>query len=183
MTKVVLRHLRTPHRNRWLKRRSHQWVIAYTQDLAKCRFATRRYTYLWSVISLPMSTMISTLPSTGMRGMVSAESNMNHFARRLRKQGRSWCREGLQALIRVMIKCFDGTLARYTQGLANTTERLDLRMLEIGASQIVTETVEKASDVTGKAHRMSIREAGCNASRSLSAFMNRLNRALPPQLT
>lgn len=120
--------------------------------------------------------------TAGMRGMGSAESNMNHFARRLRKQGRSWCREGLKAIIAVLIKCFEGTLELFTRRLDNVSERLDREQLDAGAGRIVEEIVGKASDVSGKTSRMPVRAAGRNASHGLSAFMNRLNQAKAPQL-
>lgn len=122
------------------------------------------------------------LDTAGMRGMGSAESNMNHFARRLRKQGRSWSKEGLKAMICVMIKCFEGTLDHFTQGLADIVERLDAEMLLTGAGRIVKDAVEKASNVTDRTCRVPIREAGRNASHGLSAFMNRLNQARAQQL-
>ncbi|MGE5561512.1 MAG: UPF0236 family transposase-like protein [Chloroflexota bacterium] len=122
------------------------------------------------------------LDTAGMRGMGSAESNMNHLARRLRKQGRSWSRNGLRAMIRVMIKLFEGTLHRFTQSLMDITEHLDAEMLLTGAGRIVQAALDKASYVAGKTYRMPIRQAGSNVSRGLSEFMNRLNRALPAQL-
>lgn len=119
--------------------------------------------------------------TSGMRGMGSAESLMNDFARRLRKQGRSWGRAGLRAMIRVLIKRFEGKLEGYTRWLAEIGERLDLERVQSAASRIVQETVQRAI-ACEKTYRMPIRGAGRNASRGLSAFMNRLNQALPREL-
>lgn len=120
--------------------------------------------------------------TASMRGMGSAESNMNRFARRLKKQGRSWSGRGLRAIIDVMIKCFEGTLEQFTRGLSDGTEWLDSTTLKAGAGLIVREAVEKATDVRNKTNRMPVRSAGCNASHGLSTLMGRLNRAMPSQL-
>jgi hypothetical protein len=120
--------------------------------------------------------------TTGMRGMGSAESIVNEFARRLRKQGRSWSRKGLTAIIRVLIKCYEGTLEPFTQWLDDIGERIDRELLSDGIGRIVSEVVAKATDVRGKTHRMPIRSAGRNASRGLSSLMNQLNWSPPFKL-
>ena len=116
--------------------------------------------------------------TTGMRGMGSAESIMNDFARRLRKQGRSWSGAGLAAMIRVLIKCFEGKLEDYTRWLNEIGDRFDLERVESAVSRVVQETVRRAVALD-KTYRMPIRGAGRNASGGLSVFMNRLNQAMP----
>ncbi|MFS8580416.1 MAG: ISLre2 family transposase [Novibacillus thermophilus] len=48
--------------------------------------------------------------TSGMRPMGSAESNMNLMSKRLKKNGYSWSRSGLGAMVSAMIHRFEGTL-------------------------------------------------------------------------
>lgn len=50
------------------------------------------------------------IDTSRMRGMGSAESNMNLLSRRLTKMGYSWSVKGLEAMINAMICLFEGTL-------------------------------------------------------------------------
>lgn len=116
--------------------------------------------------------------TTGMRGMGSAESNVNRFSRRLKKQGRSWGETGLRAMIYTMSRRFEGTLAEFTKRLGaseRVEEILGEERLVTGAGHIVKEIVADASAAIS-AHMPAL-GAGRNRSRGMSWFLHRLNNA------
>lgn len=65
------------------------------------------------------------LDTSWMRPMGSAESNMNLFSRRLKKQGYSWSKDGLQGMLHGMIHRFEGTLLKVLGVSPSTVKPLD----------------------------------------------------------
>jgi hypothetical protein len=121
--------------------------------------------------------------TSGMRGMGAAESNVNRYSRRLKKQGRSWCDAGLRAMMYAMSKRFEGTLTRFMARLGSSErveEMLGEERLTAGAGQIVREIVTDAS-LAVSAHMPALDE-GRNRSKGLSRFLHRLNNALPASI-
>src|SRR5690625_3522272 len=65
------------------------------------------------------------LDTSWMRPMGSAESNMNLFSKRLKKQGYSWSQNGLKAMLHGMIHHFEGTLLKVLGVASSTVNLLD----------------------------------------------------------
>ncbi len=121
--------------------------------------------------------------TSGMRGMGSAESNVNRFSRRLKKQGRSWCDAGLRAVVYVMAKRFEGSLVKFTSRLSSNERIKELvgeGRLTTGAGQVAREIVTDASQVV-RAHMPALK-AGRNQSGGMSRFLRQVNNALPASI-
>jgi len=123
--------------------------------------------------------------TAGMRGMGAAESNMNRFSRRLKKQGRSWGNEGLAAMIHAMSSRFEGTLGEFARRLDEASDQVrkvvEGERLTSGAGRVVRAML---SDIcNGRKVHMPILNAGRSASRGLSRNLRRLNDALPAALS
>ncbi len=116
-----------------------------------------------------------------MRGLGAAESNMNKFSKRLKKQGRSWSKRGLAAMINAMAKRFEGTLGRFTNREEELESLLDEDRLRTGAGYIAREVVGNVA--TAIAAHVPLLGAGRTQSEGLSRFFHQLNNALPAGLS
>lgn len=123
--------------------------------------------------------------TTGMRGMGSAESNMNRFSKRLKKQGRSWGKRGLSAMIHTMAKRFEGSLgafaSRLDEAIEEITEVLDDGRLVAGAGRLARDVFDEVACAT-TAHIPAL-DVGRSASGGLSRSLRRLSNALPAGLS
>jgi hypothetical protein len=123
--------------------------------------------------------------TTGMRGLGAAESNINKFSRRLKKQGRSWGKRGLAAMIHTMAKRFEGTLGiftrRFDEALDEVRTVFEGERLTAGAGRVVREMVSEVA--CAATARMPVLGAGRNSSGGLSWYFQRLNDALPAGLS
>jgi hypothetical protein len=113
-----------------------------------------------------------------MRGMGSAESNVDKFSNRLKKRGQSWGVAGLKAMTCSLIKYFEGKLDRYSQHVSRVHELLDSTKITKKASAVAHQVAEGITGVT-KA-KTPVMQAGTTASGGLSRLFNNIaNQGIP----
>ncbi len=78
------------------------------------------------------------------RGLGAAESNVDKFSNRLKKQGRAWREEGLGAILTVQAKLYEGTLPNYLARAKTALNLPEWDTVKVSASRLVRE-VARAS--------------------------------------
>ncbi|MDN5323825.1 MAG: hypothetical protein PWQ67_2279 [Clostridia bacterium] len=113
--------------------------------------------------------------TTGMRPMGAAESNMDKFAKRTKKQGYSWSRSGLSAMLFSMIKKFEGTLHNWINVANNNIKPVEIEDLKRSAGRITRKVaVEATGVIQGRLPAL----YGSEQDKAwVSHFLRRINRA------
>lgn len=78
------------------------------------------------------------------RGLGAAESNVDKFSNRLKKQGRAWREEGLTAMMTVQAKLYEGTLLSYLAKAKTVLNLPEWETVKVNTSRLVKE-VTRAS--------------------------------------
>lgn len=86
------------------------------------------------------------------RGLGAAESNVDRFKNRIGKRGRSWSREGLDAILTALCKLYEGTLPDYVRRLGTKVELPEVQQLRTGAGELVTKRVDRSLGAVRRGH-------------------------------
>lgn len=87
------------------------------------------------------------IDTSGMRPLGAAESNMDLFAKRIKKQGYSWSREGLKAVMFGKIKELEGTLENWIGTFKSSINTIEKETLDKGAGYITKRIIKESEGV------------------------------------
>ncbi len=81
------------------------------------------------------------------RGLGAAESNVDKFSNRLKKQGRAWREEGLKAMMTVQAKHYEGTLLSYLAKAKTALNLPEWDTIKVNTSRLVKEVTQASVGV------------------------------------
>lgn len=81
------------------------------------------------------------------RGLGAAESHVDKFSNRLKKQGRAWREDGLGAMLAVQAKLYEGTLLDYLARAKAVLDLPDWETVKVSTSRLVREVARAAVGV------------------------------------
>lgn len=114
------------------------------------------------------------LDTEGMRGMGSAESQVDRFTDRLRGRGQSWSLRGLQAIVELICRQMEGRLSQVLEQLRGIVEPLGMPLMDGDAlaSQVAQRVM---NDVCGiPVLHPPVMDAGRRRSGGMSWYMHRI---------
>lgn len=111
----------------------------------------------------------------GLRGLGSAESNVDKFSDRTRKRGQSWGKEGLKAMLYSMIENFEGKLEVYAEKITQSRQCFSKEELEVKVTEVAEKVTSDAPRV--KHGAVPIKNTGTTRSGGLSQLFRQLDYA------
>lgn len=148
-----------------LEGKKHEKAEALIKDLMDIPEATCDYRVRLANMGYDVS---------GLRGMGAAESQMDRFADRVKRCGLSWSPEGLDAMMRLLGKKFEGRLEEILQTMAMEADPLpkEKQWIKRQSTKVSRTITERYGDVWS--HRVPVTDAGRSASWGRSNLFNRI---------